>query len=328
MKCKDGLMAVTEVADLIRGGHFLSLAGDESALRQLPQGNWIGGTIPYFMAATGGTVCRDRVFVQQIAEFATPPRLRLYDAGTLPQLCRNAPDHGYSLLIVPAFSACHSDFARNAPNYEDMYLKPLAGWVAGTHLDDAGRATPQVALGTTGQFSAEHAVVMDIELPPSRYAQIDIINPFKPGNGDAISFPDTGFSADVCRINGEATHLADYLIAHAVDTRLPLVADYCGASVNVSIKHVDAERRRVEFYAPVFPGLTYRVATPVGENPAAGIGKLASDGVAASFACNCILNFLYDALEGKPAGALTGPATFGEIGYQLLNQTQVYLTVR
>ncbi|HPR06348.1 MAG TPA: hypothetical protein PK620_07085 [Denitromonas sp.] len=320
----EGLMPVAAVAELIREGHYLSLAGDEAALRQLPLGHWIGGTIPYFMAATGGTVSRDQVFVQPVTGFAAAPRLRLYDAGSLPQLCRNAPDHGFSLLIVPAFSTCHGDFARNAPNYEDMYLKPLAGWVAGTHLDDAGHATPQVVLGSSGEFSAEHAVVMDVELPPERFAQIDIVNPFKPGDGDAISFPDTGFSVDICRVNGEAMHLADYLCALEVDTRLPLVADYCGASVNVSIKHIDAAARRVEFYAPVFPGLTYRLAIASGESAPPGIGG----DVSPMFACNCILNFLYEGLEGQPAGALTGPATFGEIGYQLLNQTQVVLTIR
>jgi len=30
-------------------------------------------------------------------------------------------------------------------------------------------------------------------------------------------------------------------------------------------------------------------------------------------------------LSNEPACGLTGPVTFGEIGYQLLNQTQVYL---
>ena len=33
-------------------------------------------------------------------------------------------------------------------------------------------------------------------------------------------------------------------------------------------------------------------------------------------------------LEGKKTGAFTGPITFGEIAYQLLNQTLVYLEVK
>ena len=46
----EGLMPVPVVAGLIRDGHFLCLAGDEAALRQLPPGNWIGGTIPFIRA--------------------------------------------------------------------------------------------------------------------------------------------------------------------------------------------------------------------------------------------------------------------------------------
>jgi hypothetical protein len=45
------------------------------------------------------------------------------------------------------------------------------------------------------------------------------------------------------------------------------------------------------------------------------------------FSCNCILNYLYGELEGKRTGALKGPMTFGEVAYQLLNQTMVYLKV-
>jgi hypothetical protein len=320
-------MPVAAAAELIRCGRYLCIAGDEAALRQLPIGNWIGGTIPYFMASSGGTVSREQVFVHLVGDFATPPQLRFYDQGSLPQLCRNAPEHGYSVLIVPAFTACHSDFARNAPNYEDMYLKPLIGWVAGTHLDELGMVTPKVVLGSTGQFSATHAVVMDIALPPQHYAQVGIVNLFQPGGGDNIRFTHTGFSAGSCHINGIEGNLADYLLSNDIDTRLPLVADYCGASINVSIKSIDRSTRSVEFYAPVFPALDYQIATRLSaEDALLQTTRFLPDN-AITFSCNCILNFLYDELEGKPCGPLNGPMTFGEIGYQLLNQTQVYLSI-
>ncbi len=38
-----------------------------------------------------------------------------------------------------------------------------------------------------------------------------------------------------------------------------------------------------------------------------------------------MLNYVYGKLEGRHTGKLTGPITFGEIAYQLLNQTLVYL---
>jgi hypothetical protein len=44
-----------------------------------------------------------------------------------------------------------------------------------------------------------------------------------------------------------------------------------------------------------------------------------------AFSCNCILNYIYGNLEGKKLAGTAGPITFGEIAYQLLNQTMVYL---
>ena len=46
------------------------------------------------------------------------------------------------------------------------------------------------------------------------------------------------------------------------------------------------------------------------------------------FSCNCVLNYLFSNLENKKTGAFVGPVTFGEIAYQLLNQTLVYLEVK
>lgn len=327
MKETARLVSIDQAAKLIDSGRYLNIAGDESALKRLPKGNWIGGTIPYFMSDDGGKVTRDEVFVNEIDVFGEVPTIRLYDEDSLPQLCRNAPDHGYTIMVVPAFGPCHSSFAENAPNYEEMYMKPLIGWVAGVHLDDLGKVTPKVVLGTTGEFSDQHVVVIDVPLPPEKYVHIDMVNLFKPGNGDCITFDGTTFSAGRCLINGNAANLAEYLIANTIDTRLPLVADYCGAMINVSIKAVDAEAKRVDFYAPVFHGVEYRIAAPVADYVhefQAALPKLDS-GI--TFSCNCILNFLYSDLEGKRTANITGPITFGEIGYQLLNQTLVYLTV-
>ncbi len=327
MKSTAKLITVKEASKLIASGRYLNIAGDESALRQLPKGNWIGGTIPYFMSDEGGTISRDKVFANEIEVFGEAPKLRLYDVESLPQLCRNAPENGYTLLVVPAFGPCHSAFAENAPGYEDMYMKPLIGWVAGVHLEDLGKTTPKVALGTTGEFSDQHAVTIDVPLPPDKFAQIDIVNLFQPGSGDAITFDATGFSASACKINGQPANLADYMTANKVDTRLPLVADYCGAMINVSVKGVDAVAKRVDFYAPVFPGVEYRIAAPIGDYVNGFQAALPKLDTGITFSCNCILNFLHSNLEGKRTANITGPITFGEIGYQLLNQTLVYLTI-
>jgi hypothetical protein len=321
------LASIAEAAALILQGKYLGIAGDEAALAQLPKGRWIGGTIPYFMADTGGCASRERVFVTEIPVLAAAPRMRLCDVDALPSICHKAPDNGFTLLIIPAFSEVHERFARDAPNYEDMYMKPLAGWIAGVHLDDLGRRTPKVVLGETGEMTDRKAVVVDVPLPPEKMARIDIVNLFRQGDGDVITFPEGGFSAGTALINGAPVVFADYLAERKIDTHLPLVADYCGALVNVSFKGVSAADRRVDFYAPVFPGQTYKVAAPVGEYVGAFQASLPERIDGLTFSCNCILNYLYSNLEGKKTAGVVGPITFGEIAYQLLNQTLVYLAI-
>lgn len=303
------LMSVEQTAALIKSGRYAGIAGDETALRRLPAGNWLGGTIPYFMGQVGGVTTRDLLFVTEIPVSAAVPEIRLYDKTELQRVCVDGPENGYSLIIIPAFSDAHSLLARNAPNFEEMYEKPLAGWISGLHLDDLGKRSPLAVNGKTLTFDAERAVVMHVPLPAEQYAQIDIINLFKQGDGDSIRFPQTGFSAGQCTINGVSTNFADYLLARKIDTRLPLVADYCGASVNVSFKGIDQEKHSVDFYAPVFDDIEYKIAAPVPSYLQAFQAVLPADANSAAFCCNCVLNYLYAELEGQRTGALTGPMT-------------------
>ncbi|HXH01940.1 MAG TPA: hypothetical protein VNN09_01315 [Candidatus Competibacteraceae bacterium] len=320
------LMRIEEVAALIRQGRSLALAGDEAALEGLPQGRWIGGTIPYFMTAAGGLSSRERIFVHDVSDWGAQPSIRYYALDELHRVARDAPDHGVSLIIIPAGSEVHSAYARNAPNYDDMYLKPLLGWVAGVHLSELGQRAPRVYDGLLGTSVSDCAVVMHIPLPATRHALIDIVNPFQPGAGEIITFAATGFEAADCLIDGRPANLADYYRDRALDTRLPLVADYCGAPINVSIRQVHYRERRVEFYAPVFPGVEYRLARPLPDYLVDFAAAMPPAAARAVFSCNCILNYLYGELEGRQTQGMVGPFTFGEIAYQLLNQTLVYLT--
>jgi len=321
------LVSLEEAAALIRSGKVLSIAADAALLEQLPPGNWIGGTIPYFMAQDGGETTREKVFVTQIDAAAGTPTIRYYDTAELSRVCVDAPESGFSLIILPAFSESHSHFARDAPSFPDMYMKPLAGWIAGIHLDDLGNDKPLVFSGNDAKGHEEGAVVMHVTLPPERIAQIGIINLFKQGTGDKIRFTTSGFSAEGCLINGKPTNFAEYVKANQLDTRLPLVADYCGAMINVSIKEVDEQAGRVDFYAPVFDDVEYRIAAPVTDYVEAFRSAAPQQCGQIAFCCNCILNYLYSELEGKRVERMFGPMTFGEVAYQLLNQTLVYVTI-
>jgi hypothetical protein len=320
------LCSLDEARALIGSGKPLLLAGDEALLAGLPQGNWIGGTIPYFMTTEGGLQTADKVFVTELAS-VIGTSIRVYDAADLPQIAQDHPGHGFTALLLPAFSAIHAAFAEHVTNYPAIFDRPLVGWVAGVALDDIGKVSPKVFNGMTGASSTTQAVALHAVLDEADQAMVDIVNLFSQGDGAEIAFDDAGFSAQEVTIDGRRRNLARYLTEGQIDTKLPLVADYHGAMVNVSIQNVDAASGRVDFYAPVFPGVSYRIASPVENYGAAFAAQLSADGPPVAFSYNCILNYAYAGLEGQRTGRLLGPMTFGEIAYMLLNQTAVYLTV-
>ena len=323
------MLDLATVQAKIKAGEYLAIAADEGILSQLPAGNWIGGTIPYFMDEKGGKVSRDEIFVHAIngVQSNNPPRITIYDNNSISRIAKDAPAHGFTLLIMPASSDVHLNYAQNAPEFPNMFFTPIVGWISGYHLDDDAKA--KVGFGPGGSMLMDQqAVALHVPLPDSQIANVNIINLFEEGKGPAIEFPSTGFTAGTCSINGEAGNLAQYIQEHNIDTRLPLVADYSGIKVNVSIQNVDATGGRVDLYAPVFEGVTYHFAEPVADYMHSFDNEVKkNDTTNIAFSCNCILNFLYSELEGKKTSHITGPITFGEVAYQLLNQTLVYMTL-
>ena len=321
------LNSIAEATKKIASGKALLLAGSESALSQLPKGNWIGGTTSYFIDQDGGTFSESSVFVDEIPDFAQGFKIAEYTAQTLPSICSDAPERGYSVLILPAGSDVHTAYAEGAPRYEGFILKPVVGWVSGVPLPEVGRTEPKVFNGLTGEKIGSRAVVMHVALPANKIADVEIVNVFKPGDGDKIGFPVSGFVQKECSVNGERINFAKYLAAVHADTRLPLTANYNGSVVNVSIQAADEASSTVHLYAPVFPGVEYTFAAPVADYVAAFESALPPTKTEAAFACNCILNYMYANLGGKSAGSIPSMVTFGEIAHQLLNQTLVRLMI-
>ncbi len=317
-----------EVKDKITRGKKLLLAGDESLLRLLPAGSWIGGTIPYFMTEQGGLTTRNQIYVTELPESVSDISIKVYDGAALPRVYADAPQNGFSVIIMPGMSKTHLEFALNAPRYQEFGHSPLIGWISGVHLNDLGKLTPKVFNGQTQTILEDGAVVMHATLPPAHVAEIGYLNIFEQGTGDTITFAQDGFSAREAYINGVKTNFADYVTQRNLDTRLPLVADYFGAMVNVSFQSVEQSLQEVRFYAPVFAGIPYKHAKPFKDYVQQFTAKLPSHlSEPPVFSCNCVLNYLYSKLEGKRTGKITGPATFGEVAYQLLNQTMTYLTI-
>ncbi|HVX64989.1 MAG TPA: hypothetical protein VHA11_00230 [Bryobacteraceae bacterium] len=322
------LQSVDEARQRIATGEPLLLAGSDWALSQLPRGEWVGGTIPYFMDVQGGICSETLVFVDRVPACAAEIEIRQYTAaGIFPGICADAPANGYSFLLIPGGSAVHAVYAQGAPGQEGVLATPVAGWVSGVHVSRVGLERPKVFNGRTGESSSEWAVVMHVALPSGKMACLDVVNVFKPGQGDVIRFPASGFSAIDCTINGRPASFPRYLLEAKPDPCVPLTAWHNGAVINVGLQGFDEITGAIHFYAPVFAGTEYRFAEPVPDYVAAFDAAMESHRAPAVFSCNCILNYLYAKLEGKRTGAITGPITYGEIAGRLLNQTLVRLLV-
>ena len=324
------ILTSTEVAQYITEGKTLLLAGEEKLLAGLPKGRWIGGTIPYFITQKeGGMATREKVFVTDISPMAASVRIKSYtqdDLGTV----YGEEQADCSFIIIPAMTGVHSAFALNAPNYKNFGARPLVGWVSGVHLDDLGKATPKVFNGETGEMIEQAVIVMHVTLPPGKTLDVGIVNIFEQCDGDTLTFPEDGFSCREVAVNGVKESFVAYIERQKLDTKLPLVADYYGALINTSFQSVDKTTGEVKFYAPVFTGVRYKHAKEVADYASAFTAQLQKIGLAEGnvvFSCNCILNYLYSGLEGRNTAPFVGPITFGEIAYQLLNQTLVYLEV-
>jgi hypothetical protein len=323
----NSLCTLEETDALIKAGKVLLIAGEEELLERLSPGSWIGGTAVNFIDADGGVTNREQVFVTDLSPYVDEAKVRRYDVASLPTLANDYCDGGFSVLIVPGMSEAHSAFARDVQSYPGVFNAPLIGWVSAVHLSEIGAKTPKAFAGSGD--AVFDAVALHVRLKPEFAASIDIINLFAQGDGDVIEFEQDGFvTTDTCRVNGQRKRLSAYIAEKNIDTRLPLVADFFGAMINVSVQSVDDAKGAVTFYAPVFKGVSYRFAAPVPDYTAAFDAFVTtSKAEIPAFSCNCILNYEYANLEGKKTGEFTGPITFGEIAYMLLNQTLVRLDI-
>jgi hypothetical protein len=322
------LLPVAEVVSAIAAGESLLLAGSREVLKLLPQGNWVGGTIPYFMTEEGGCVSEDRIFATKVPLFAIEVKVTDYGSGNLADLYREAPANGFTFLILPASTEVHKTFAEQAPSYDGFLLRPVVGWVAGVRVDHIGKEAPVVFNGKTGKSFDSRAVALHVTLPAEKVVDLEIVNVFESGGGNVIRFGEAGFRVGACLVDGKPANLAEYITRKGIPLEFPLVGDYNGSAINVSLQSVDATTGTVDLYAPVFPGVDYHFAKPV-EDYVGAFGKaIPTEEAEPAFACNCILNFLYGKLEGKHTGHITGPITFGEIAHVLLNQTMVQLRLR
>ncbi len=326
----NGIFTFDELVKTILEKRNLIIAADESFLLKLPKGNWIGGTTPYSMSSVGGAYLPDKAFVQELPEQVNGIRNQSYTAKTISSVFSDGPDNGFSIILVPIFSEVQASFSIGAPNFPQFGTKPLIGWVSGVKLDDLGKVPAKVFDGRTLKSMTDEAMVMHVDLTGSHYADVGIVNIFEESpDAETIEFTVDSFEAKEAIVNGKKVLFAEYMREKKADVRWPLIGNYGGALVNVSFAGVETDV--VKLMAPVFKGVSYRLAKPMGDYNAyldafrEKIPALKNEDV--GFTCNCMFNYKYGDLDGKKIRELNGPFVFGEIAYQLLNQTLVYLTI-
>jgi len=323
-KLQNELLTLEETQALINAGELLLIAASQRLLNQLPAGQWLGGSTPYFMSKEGAQKELNRLFVTNLTELAVSAQIKSYSAQEFKQLLTDRPKNGFSYIALPAFSTVHEAYALEIGQYETLYDQPILGWITGRQLEAAADHLPAAYYGPTAERLTNKAVLMHVELPNTQYAEIEIYNPYEEGQGDKIQFVKTDFSASEALINGKKQDFPSYCKANGIDGSLPLISDYSGALINTTIQRIEEET--VYFYAPVSADQVYYLAKKVDYSPQAFLNEMPRTN--ALTACNCIVNYLNFKLDGQRVGDYEGPFTFGEVGYMLLNQTLVLLHIQ
>lgn len=317
--------SVDEVKRFIKEGRLLVLAGDEKILNQLPEGNWIAGTTPYFMDPEGGIYSKDLIFVDDFTHLKRDFKIKKYTKETIENIGKDSFDNGFTFLLIPAFTDVLTEFAYRSFYYENIFNNPVLGYVTGFDLNGDNQKA-YVYSGLNNEKLDQEAVALHVKIDDKKLANIEIINIFSQDeNSPTLVFPKTDFVQDICLIDGKEENLADYLIKNNIDIRFPIIEEQNGALINKSFMKIDEENKQVIFYAPIFHDVEYRFAKPI-TNYAEKFNIATANVGNVDYSCNCILNYLYGELEGQKIN-ISGATTFGEIAYQLLNQTQIYLKI-
>jgi len=318
------LLTFDETLKKISEGKLLHIAGTQHLLEKLPKGNWIGGTGEHFMGDDGGVVTKKLFYVVEMPY--DNYTIKTYTVDNIKDVAKDAYDNGFSVIILPFGSAINAEYAKNANEYENMYMTTIAGWIAGRNLDNPEQI-PKVGNGQAGEVYEDKGVALHVQLPIDKIATVNIVNIFTPDeNSPVIEFDEEEFVVTNCIVDGKKQSFPKFIKENNLNTMVPMIGDYAGANINISIQEVGDNS--VQVAAPPVKGIKYRWAKDLPNYGTAFQSRSAElEGKNIAFGCNCIYNFLYGELEGKHHPVFAGPATWGEIAYKLVNQTFVYVTI-
>ena len=316
---KPGLYTVEEVSALIREGKKLLLAGDDKLLSQLPKGDWIGACSWRFIIYPEQRIeTYEKIFVSALPDFVTGATIREYDAENIKNIFNDGPKNGFTILTMPFGSPVAVEYITNAVNYENFAVHPVCGGISG---DPFSPEKLVAASGTGPGIYTDKAVAMHVSLPESKFAEIHLFSPYKQGTGDSIKFDYRGLVLDDAYINGVRRNFVEYLteIQYAPHS-MPFVANYSGETISLIIGRIDDNK--LLMVSPVFENIEYRMAV-IDDS----ISEPTLIGDKIFFSASCITNYSSPEFCDRFLKKMNGPIVFGEIAYQMVGYTTVYLTI-
>jgi hypothetical protein len=166
------LYSIAETKAFINKGYLLTLAADERVLSQLPKGNWIGGTIPYFMDINKSLFSQDKIFVNKLSDSIINYKIIEYDEKSIYNIVNDSYDNGYTLLILPPFQRVQKVYALESLKFKGIYNNPIIGWIAGKDVNS--NEIPKIFNGFNNQSFDNKAIAMHLELSENKKAIISI----------------------------------------------------------------------------------------------------------------------------------------------------------
>lgn len=118
----------------------------------------------YFIDSEGGKKSRDHVFVEILPAVFSDYKIVTYKEDEIKNLADNYYKHGFSYLLLPAFSTIHYSYAEKCREFNNLNAQALMGWVAGFDLDDTKAQTGFVFNGSTGEKFNDRGIILHVAL--------------------------------------------------------------------------------------------------------------------------------------------------------------------
>jgi hypothetical protein len=237
-------------------------------------------------------------------------------------------DNGFSIILIPYESKTHFKYPIDVIKYPLFATKPLIGWIAGAPLDNKSKLHAAVYDGENKKVYNDGAVVMHVQLPDIKLADLKVCNIFKASEEYALEFNEEGFNIEKVSVNGKVQNFIEFIKEKNIDIRFPLVGTLSNAIPTiVSFKEIDEVRKTVKLYAPVYDNIKYSLAKQENNYFDMLIRNIPEENNF-NLPCICILHYLYGELNSKSTARIPdAPTTFGEIAHILVNQTLTYLSI-